>query len=229
MLPSDELLAAVTRDMMLEFDQSRFTCITTSTKKNDPFWTHFFEYVVNQESNLTTQTFPKCLILGGPDGIDDLHTTLSAVRASGVKIIIIHAEPPHINTILEISQKLSLQNIGEDVIWILTDLDITTRYDAKYVPDGTIGIAKAFNVSRNHTQDDGIDKILFYDALTVVHRALSRLVGNNAAVLHEINESLTARSREDFYRYFMGLCSSRRPHVRTARALTNNVGLNSKC
>jgi len=96
MLPSDELLAAVTRDMMLEFDQSRFTCITTSTKKNDPFWTHFFEYVVNQESNLTTQTFPKCLILGGPDGIDDLHTTLSAVRASGVKIIIIHAEPSEI-------------------------------------------------------------------------------------------------------------------------------------
>lgn len=202
LFPSDELLAAATKNTIMEFDKGRFTCITTFTKKNDPFWMHFFQYVRHDDLN-RTHTFPKCLILEHQRDIGKLRALLAAIRASGIKIIVVHAESIYVSSILDISQQLSLQSdTGKDIRWVLTDL--SSKSDLLSIPTGTIGIAKVFNQSRNETQGviDGMDEILIYDATSVIWRAIGRLVQGNATVLQEMSrlQGLTASSQRELYR-----------------------------
>ncbi|KXJ28915.1 glutamate receptor ionotropic, NMDA 1 [Exaiptasia diaphana] len=197
--PSHELLAAATKNTIMEFDKGRFTCITTFTKKYDPFWIHFFQYVRNDNR---THTFPKCLVLENEGDVTKLRALLAAIRASGIRIIVVHAESKYVSSILNISQQLSLQtDIGKDIRWVLTDLSSTS--DLLSIPSGTIGIAKAFNQSRNESQGlvDGMDQILIDDAIAVIGRAVDRLVQGNVAVLQEMSglQGLTASSKRKLY------------------------------
>lgn len=201
MAPSKQLQAMVIKNLILEFDQSRFTCITTSSNKNDPLWTYLFEYVVNDHRNVT-QAFPRCLILEKNSVITQLHQTLSAVRASGIRIIVIHAEASQTSKILEIAQKISLSSIGEKAVWILTD--IALKINALYVPEGSLGIAKAFDeTSAAHgvSEADILFKLLLFDAVTVLRNSLSRILSKRPDFLLEDSENgLTVSSRKELYR-----------------------------
>lgn len=202
MAPSKQLQAMVIKNLILEFDQSRFTCITTSSNKNDPLWTYLFEYVVNDHRNVT-QAFPRCLILEKTDSvITQLHQTLSAVRASGIRIIVIHAEASQTSKILEIAQKISLSSIGEKAVWILTD--IALKINALYVPEGSLGIAKAFDeksAAHGVSEADILFKLLLFDAVTVLRNSLSRILSKRPDLLLEDSENgLTVSSRKELYR-----------------------------
>jgi len=179
--------------MIMEFDQSRFSCITTITMKDDPFWSYFFSYVHYNNNVNSTYFVPKCLILRDFSDIDKLRALLAAVRASAVKMIVVHAESEYVSGILSISQQLSLQNIGKDIIWVLTDL--STRVDSQDIPAGTIGIAKAFNTSNNVTDIvRELNKLLIGDCMAVIWRALNNLAG--------VWENIEERSRKQhLYRY----------------------------
>lgn len=197
--PPQDLLAAATRNTIMEFDKSLFSCITTITMKDDPFWTYFFSYIHDHHSN-TTQSIPTCLIIRDFSDIDRLRALLAAVRSSGVKMILLHAESVYVSEILHISQQLSLQNIGKDLIWVLTDL--SARVDSQRIPIGTIGIAKAFNTSDNVTNVvnnvEGLHKLLIDDSITVMRRAINSLAGRNSGFWQNLGQ----RSRRQLlYRY----------------------------
>lgn len=86
-LPSDALQAGVIVDLMLEFEESRFVCITTKKSRDDALLSYLLQYTANIGHQATS---PRCIILRENSLLEDLGTGLAAISNSGVRLIVVH-------------------------------------------------------------------------------------------------------------------------------------------
>lgn len=133
--PPEALQASVIKDLLLEYEQSRFACITTNDAKDDALWRQMFRYV-------STNAEPRCVVIQEHNvtATEEVYATLAAISASGVKVIVVHCPPEESKTILLVAQQLNLKRLADDFVWIFSDQ--AKHNDADKFPDGSIGISK---------------------------------------------------------------------------------------
>lgn len=137
MLPTDALQANIIKDLMLEFEESRFACITTETSRNDALFSHLAHYTasVGQEA-----ASPRCIILRENNLLEDLSAGLAAISASGVRLIVVHCKSNESIAIIALARKFSFKLLRGDFVWIFTDKAVALN--ASSFPEGSFGLQK---------------------------------------------------------------------------------------
>ncbi|XP_022797093.1 glutamate receptor ionotropic, NMDA 2A-like [Stylophora pistillata] len=134
-LPSDALQAGVIVDLMLEFEESRFVCITTKKSRDDALLSYLLQYTANIGHQATS---PRCIILRENSLLEDLGTALAAISNSGVRLVVVHCQSNESTAIISLANKLSLKLLRRDVYWIFTHKAVTI--DANAFPEGSFGV-----------------------------------------------------------------------------------------
>ena len=135
MLPTDALQASVIKDLMLEFEESRFACITTETSRNDALLSHLARYIKN---NGLQAAAPRCIILSENNLLEELSAGLAAINADGVRLIVVHCMSNESAAIITLARKLSFKLLRDDLVWIFTDKAV--NFDASTFPKGSFGV-----------------------------------------------------------------------------------------
>ena len=139
LVPSEYLQATVIKDVILEFEQSRFVCITAESHQDDLLIDHLMKYVMRKDVE------PKCVtITRYPPPIEQIFTALTAIKASGVRVIFVHGSAQDVTDLVGIANKLSLQKLSDNFVWIFSDQAVAP--DVTSIPEGSIGIAKTYDV-----------------------------------------------------------------------------------
>lgn len=135
MLPSDALQARVLIDLMLEFEDSRFVCVTTEKSRDDALLSYLLQYTTNIGHQAAA---PRCIILRENSLLEDLGSGLTAISSSGVRLIVVHCQENESTAIISLANKLSLKLLRGDVYWIFTDKAVTINANA--FPEGSFGV-----------------------------------------------------------------------------------------
>ena len=135
MLPTDALQATIIKELMLEFQESRFTCITTETSRNDVLFSYLGQYTVNIGQQAAS---PRCIILRENNLLEELSAGLAAISASGVRLLVVHCKSNESTAIIALARKFRFKLLGRDFVWIFTDKAVTL--DASSFPEGSLGI-----------------------------------------------------------------------------------------
>lgn len=135
MLPTDALQASMIKDLMLEFEERRFACITTDTSRNDALFSYLGHYTVN---NGRQAAAPRCIILRENNLMEELSAGLATISASGVRLLVVHCKGNESTAIVALARKFKFKLLGRDFVWIFTDKAVTL--DASSFPEGSFGI-----------------------------------------------------------------------------------------
>ena len=135
MLPTEALQASVIKDLMLEFEESRFVCVTTERSRDDALLSYLLQYTVNTGHQAAA---PRCIVLRENSLLEDLSSGLEAISASGVRLIVVHCQSNESTAIITLVNKLSFKVLRGDVFWIFTHKAFT--FDANAFPEGSFGI-----------------------------------------------------------------------------------------
>lgn len=135
MLPTDGLQASIIKDLMLEFEESQFACITTETSRNDALFSYLVHYTAN---NGRQAAAPRCIILRENNLLEELSAGLAAVSASGVRLLVVNCNGNESTAIIALARKFRFKLLGRDFVWIFTDKAITL--DASSFPEGSFGV-----------------------------------------------------------------------------------------
>lgn len=135
MLPSDALQARVLIDLMLEFEDSRFVCVTTEKSRDDALLSYLLQYTTNIGHQAAA---PRCIILRENSLLEDLGSGLAAISSSGVRLIVVHCQENESTAIISLANKLSLKLLRGDVYWIFTDKAVTINANA--FPEVSFGV-----------------------------------------------------------------------------------------
>ena len=135
MLPTDALQASMIKDLMLEFEERRFACITTDTSRNDALFSYLSHYTVN---NGRQAAAPRCIILRENNLMEELSAGLATISASGVRLLVVHCKGNESTAIVALARKFKFKLLGRDFVWIFTDKAVTL--DASSFPEGSFGI-----------------------------------------------------------------------------------------
>lgn len=132
MLPTDALQATIIMELMLEFEESRFACITTEASRNDALFSYLGHYMVNNSRQAA------CIILREDNLLEELSAGLAAISASGVRLLVVHCKSNESTAIIALARKFSFKLLRRDFVWIFTDKAVTL--DASSFPEGSFGI-----------------------------------------------------------------------------------------
>lgn len=132
MLPTDALQATIIMELMLEFEESRFVCITTEASRNDALFSYLGHYMVNNSRQAA------CIILREDNLLEELSAGLAAISASGVRLLVVHCKSNESTAIIALARKFSFKLLRRDFVWIFTDKAVTL--DASSFPEGSFGI-----------------------------------------------------------------------------------------
>ena len=135
MLPTDALQATIIKELILEFEESRFACITTETSRDDALLSYLGRYTVN---NGLQAAAPRCIVLRENNLMEKLSVGLAAVSASGVRLLVVHCKSNESSVIIQLARKFRFKLLGRDFVWIFTDEAVTL--DASSFPEGSFGI-----------------------------------------------------------------------------------------
>lgn len=135
MLPTDALQATIIMELMLEFEESRFACITTEASRNDALFSYLGHYMVNNSRQAAS---PRCIILREDNLLEELSAGLAAISASGVRLLVVHCKSNESTAIIALARKFSFKLLRRDFVWIFTDKAVTL--DASSFPEGSFGI-----------------------------------------------------------------------------------------
>lgn len=170
--PSAQLQAAVIKDVILEFDQSSFVCITMGSHKDDLLIAHLKKYVM---TNVVT---PKCVTItsSSPSSIEEIFAALTAIKASGVQVIFVHGDAQDVKALLGIATKLSLKNLSDGFVWIFSDKAV--QQDVASIPEHSIGITKTYDPEsiQFRSRKEGFYSLLLRDGVLVFTSALESLM-----------------------------------------------------
>lgn len=135
MLPTDALQASIIRDLLLEFGESRFACITTETSRNDALFSHLAQYTASIDQQAAS---PRCIILREDNLLEELSAGLAAISASGVRLIVVHCNSDESTAIIALARKFSFKLLGGEFVWIFTDKAVALN--ASSFPKGSFGL-----------------------------------------------------------------------------------------
>jgi len=135
MLPADALQATIIKELMLEFEESRFACITTERSRNDALLSYLGRYTVNIGRQAGS---PRCIILKENNLVEELSTGLAAISASGVRLLVVHCSSNESTAILALARKFRFKLLERDFVWIFTDKAVALN--ASSFPEGSFGI-----------------------------------------------------------------------------------------
>lgn len=169
--PSEQLQAVVIKDVILEFDQSRFVCITVGANKDDLLLAHLRKYV------MTKDVKPKCItIMRYPSPIEQIFAALTAIKASGIRVIFVHGEAQDVSTLVSIATKLSLRKLSDSFVWIFSN-DAVAQ-DVTSIPEHSIGITKTYDIKyvTSSSTTIGFYSTLLYDGILVFGGALDSVM-----------------------------------------------------
>ncbi|XP_032231013.1 glutamate receptor ionotropic, NMDA 1 [Nematostella vectensis] len=202
LLPSEALYATVIRDLLLEYEESHFSCFTTKQAKQDPFWFYLFQHVTDSKAN-SSAGFPRCILLEEGRMIEQIYEAILAIRANGVKILIVHVFPQNSESMLNITQRLSLHNFNDDFTWIFTESAMIT--DPGGLPNRAIGISRAFRKNAHNQMEDPLVTLrrdVMVDATQVLINALSSSLRGvpRERLISWCEEGMPAGSRMELYR-----------------------------
>ena len=153
MLPTEALHVRVLTGLMLEFEESRFACITTESSRNDSFFSHLSQYL---SSNAPHGTSTQCIILNTLISIEEFSAHLEDIHVSSVRVIVVHSSSDESSKILSLLETLNMKILHHDFVWVFTDKAVGA--EARHFPKGSIGMLK--------TQETGNDRMLkMYEAL----------------------------------------------------------------
>ena len=144
MLPSEALHARVLKDLMLEFHESRFSCITTESSRDDSLFSYLSQYYANNGHQAAA---PRCIILSQSTLLEELSASLAAISASGVRLIVVHCTNDESAAIIAFVRKLSFKILRGEFVWIFTDKAIGK--EARAFPEGSIGVRKDQNTGND--------------------------------------------------------------------------------
>lgn len=204
--PTEALQASVIKDLILEYEQSRFVCITTNSAKGDPLWGQLFRYVATTEDN---STGPRCIIIQEKHlAIEEIYTALTAIKASGVRVIIVHCSAEESKEIIYVAQKLSLKRLSEDFVWIFSDK--AKDISASEFPVGSIGISKVRELAtetEERESEDADSRLLNHllrDSVWVFAKALAKTLENKSVLwLRCLEGEVFASFKVHLYRYVL--------------------------
>ena len=135
MLPSDALQATIIKELILEFEERRFACITTETSQNDALFSYLGQHTVNKDRQAAS---PRCIILREDNLMEELSAGLAAISASGVRLLVVHCKSNASTAVIALARKFGFKLLGRDFVWIFTNKAITL--DASSFPEGSFGI-----------------------------------------------------------------------------------------
>ena len=144
MLPTEALQARVLTDVIVEFKESRFACITTDSSRDDSLFSYLSQYL---SSNGPQAASPRCIILNSDTLLEELSASLAAISASGIRLIVVHCTSVESAEIIFLIRKLNFKILKGDFVWIFTD--IAVGEEATEFPKGSIGIQKAQTTGNN--------------------------------------------------------------------------------
>lgn len=135
MLPTEALEARLLIDLLMDYEESRFTCITTESSRRDALLSYLSQY---QSSNRPHSTSLRCIILGSGNLLEELSAGLAAISASGVRLIIVHCTSGESAEIISLIRKLNFKLLRGDFVWIFTSKAVGV--EPREFPRGAIGI-----------------------------------------------------------------------------------------
>lgn len=135
MLPTDALQASIIKDLMLEFGESRFACITTETSRNDALFSHLAHYTAKNGQQAAA---PRCIVLRENNLLEELSAGLAAISASGIRLIVVHCNSHESTAIIALARKFSFKLLRGDFVWIFTDEAVALN--ASSFPVGSFGL-----------------------------------------------------------------------------------------
>lgn len=144
MLPTEALQARVLTDVIAEFKESRFACITTESTRDDSLFSYLSQYL---SSNGPQAASPRCIILNSDTLLKELSASLAAISASGIRLIVVHCTSVESPEIIFLIRKLNFKILKGDFVWIFTDIAIGE--EATEFPRDSIGIQKAQTTGNN--------------------------------------------------------------------------------
>ena len=136
MLPTEALEARVLIDLLMDYEESRFTCITTESSRHDALLTYLSQYQSSDRSQ--TISLRRCIILGSGNLLEELSAGLAAISASGVRLIIVHCTSGESTEIISLIRKLNFKLLRGDFVWIFTSKAVGV--EPKEFPRDAIGI-----------------------------------------------------------------------------------------
>ena len=195
MLPTEALQARVLTDVIAEFKESRFACITTESSRDDSLFSYFSQYL---SSNGPQAASPRCIILNSDTLLEELSDSLAAISASGIRLIVVHCASFESAEIILFIRKLNLRLLKGDFVWIFTD--IAVGEEATEFPKGSIGIQKAQTTGNNNMLE--FYKGLLNDSVKLFVQGLERsLEGlSNSTRLKCLEREVFASYKRRLYR-----------------------------
>ncbi|KAL9980179.1 hypothetical protein ACROYT_G008728 [Oculina patagonica] len=135
MLPTDALQASIIKDLMLEFGESRFACVTTETSRNDALFSHLAHYTAKNGQGAAA---PRCIVLHEDNLLEELSAGLAAISASGIRLIVVNCNSKESASIIALARKFSFKLLRGDFVWIFTDKAVDLN--ASSFPEGSFGL-----------------------------------------------------------------------------------------
>lgn len=144
MLPTEDLHARVLTDLIMEFEESKFACITTESSLEDPFLWHLSQYISSDGSQGKT---PRCLVLNSGISVEEFSAHLEDIHAGDIHLIVVHCTSNESVEILSMVRTLNFKIHYQDFVWVFTDKAVGA--EAKDFPEGSIGILKTQETGKN--------------------------------------------------------------------------------
>ena len=200
MLPTEALHVRVLTDLMLEFEESRFACITTKSSRNDSFFLYLSQYL---SSNAPHGSATQCIILNSLLSIEEFSGHLEDIHASAVRVIVVHCNGDESSKILSLMKTLNMKILHHDFVWVFTDKAVGA--EARDFPKGSIGILK--------TQETGNDRMLkmylalLNDSVKLFAHALKHSVEelSHGGNLKSLRQERFLAFKRRLYRYVIAL------------------------
>ena len=195
MLPTEALQASVLKDLMVEFEDSRFACITTESSRDDSLFSHLSGYLTNKYGQQAT--WPRCIILNQETLLEQLSAGLAAISSYGLRTILVHCTSDESETIMKIFKLLSFEGLRE-FVWIFTDKAIGWKADD--FPESSFGVKKAQTIGNDSIL--ALSKALLNDSVKLFVKSLERSVGglSHSSMLQCLQGDLFSSYKRTLYR-----------------------------
>ena len=180
MLPTEALQLSVIKDLLLELGESRFACISTPDSKDNPLLIYLSQYVDPDREQALAVTCSH--IDFTRELLKELNVALTAIRASGVRIILVHSNNLDSVKIIQEARKLSMRKLGDDFVWIFTDKAIGP--EGKVFPKGSYGVQTTHETGHYKRQTQR--KQLLNDSMMLFARGLKRTL-DDTSLISEVN------------------------------------------